>query len=167
MQVSIAYSFKKAKSGSINPKVNLKKVSLVCVDFDVGSVVGRMMCSHKIISRLCGQYVGGYHGLDSGGCERENVFSHYVCSMYGNQILPHPLCPGKKQRKKPEVQSSMYCCNFTVTHTFSEGEVTSACISIVFVCKRQIAVCSLSNKNDHTIWTITHIQLIQNVQKSV
>lgn len=54
MQVNIAYSFQKAKSGPINHKVNLKKVSLVDGNFDVGSVVGRMQRSHEIISRLCG-----------------------------------------------------------------------------------------------------------------
>lgn len=54
MQLHIAYSFKKAKSGPINHKVNLKKVSLVDVRFDVGSVDGRVQRSHKIISRLCG-----------------------------------------------------------------------------------------------------------------
>ena len=37
----LAYSFKKAKSGPINHKVNLKKVSLVDGNFDVRSVDGR------------------------------------------------------------------------------------------------------------------------------
>lgn len=54
LQVNVAYSLKEAKSGSINHKVNLKKVCLVDFNFDVGSVEGRRQCSHKIFSRLCG-----------------------------------------------------------------------------------------------------------------
>lgn len=72
MQVIVAYSFEKAESGPTNHKVNLKKVPLVDVKFDVGCVDRRLRCSHNIISRLCGWYVGGYLGLDS-GVVRESV----------------------------------------------------------------------------------------------
>lgn len=54
MQVIVAYSFEKAESGPTNHKVNLKKVPLVDVNFDVGRVDLRSRCSRKIISRLCG-----------------------------------------------------------------------------------------------------------------